>query len=342
MSTRYLSFQYELLDNTNTFKKKLYNVESCSISYKFLSQLKSSATIVMDDDSSIDYLKDRIKVYMTLNKVRVALGVFMLCSPSRNITGTKKTRNITAYSLLQILLDDKVTTRYTAVVGTNVVNEVKRLIGNNNSYNIPDSTKTLNSEFNYEIGTSKIEIINDLLASINYTSLWVDKDGVFKAEPYVLPTDKEHVKTYEDNEASIILPDMVDEPDLFYVPNVFVRYTNNLDVATPLSFTYTNNNADSPTSTVNRGRNIVDAQSVEATDLVTLQAITKKAAYEYNSKFSHLSFETAIDPDVMDLYMPNIWIKVGDINAKYTITAITFKCAVGQQSKVESRKVVAI
>lgn len=337
---RKVSFQYELLDRNNVFKKKLWNIESCSISYKFLSQLKSSASIVMTDDISIDYLNDRIKAYITLNGVKTPLGVFLLCTPSRDIKEAKVTRNITCYSLLQILLDDKIETRLTLPAGTNVVNEIKRQIGAN--YNIADSSQTLISEKIFEIGTSKLEIINDLLSVINYNSLRVDVNGIYITEPYVLPTDRQIDRVYEEGADSIIISDMTDELDLFNVPNVIIRYTNAVDIDPPLTYTYVNDNASSITSTVNRDRRIVDSAETDATDMPTLQAITKKDAYNYNSIYSHLTFKTAIDTDVLNIFMPTIWVNVGDINDKYSITSIDFKCDVGELAKVESRKVVNI
>lgn len=337
---RHVSFQYELLDRNNIFKKNLRNIESCSISYKFLSQLKSSANIVMTDDSSIDYLNDRIKAYITINKQQTPLGVFLMSTPSRDIKDTKTTRNITCYSLLQILLDDKIETRLTLPIGTNVVNEVKRQIGSN--YSIADSTQTLLSEKIFEVGTSKLEIINDLLSVINYNSLRVDVNGIFITEPYLLPTDRTIDKVYEEGADSIIISDMTDELDLFNVPNVIVRYTNAVDIDPPLVYTYVNDNASSITSTVNRGRRIVDSAETDASDMATLQAITKKDAYNYNSIYSHLDFRTAIDTDVLDIFMPTVWVRVGDINDKYSVTSIEFKCDVGELAKVESRKVVNI
>jgi len=294
----------------------------------------------MTDDKNIDYLNDRIKAYITLNGVKTPLGVFLLCTPSRDIKETKVTRNITCYSLLQILLDDKIETRLTLPIGTNVINEVKRQIGSN--YSIADSSQTLLSERIYEVGTSKLEIINDLLSVINYNSLRVDVNGVFITEPYVLPTDKQHSKEYAAGEDSIIIADMTDELDLFNVPNVIIRYTNAVDINPPLSYTYVNDNASSITSTVNRNRHIVDAQQTDATDLETLTAITKKHAYEYNSIYSHLTFSTAIDTEVLNIYMPTVWVKVGDINDKYSVTSIEFKCEVGELAKIEARKVVNI
>lgn len=337
---RLVSFQYELLDKNNVFKKKLNNIESCSISYKFLSQLKSSASIVMTDDKKIDFLNDRIKAYITLNGAKTSLGVFLLCTPGRDIKETKTTRNITCYSLLQILIDDKIETRLVLPIGTNVVNEIKRQIGSN--YSIADSSQTLLSERIYEAGAKKLEIINDLLGVINYNSLRVDVNGVFITEPYVLPTDRQIDKVYEAGADSIIIADMTDELDLFSIPNVITRYTNSIDIVPPLSYTYVNDNASSITSTVSRGRRIVDSQPTDATDIVTLTSITKKDAYNYNSIYSHLTFKTAIDTDILNIYMPTVWVKVGDINDKYSVTAIEFKCDVGELANIESRKVVNI
>lgn len=337
---RHVSFQYELLDKNNIFKKNLRNIESCSISYKFLSQLKSSATIVMTDDNRIDYLNDRIKAYITLNGVKTPLGVFLMSTPSRDIKEAKVTRNITCYSLLQTLLDDKIEARITLPAGTNVINEVKRQIGAN--YSITDSSQTLLSERVYEAGTSKLEIINDLLSVINYNSLRVDVNGIYITEPYVLPTDRTIDKLYEEGADSIIISDMKDELDLFNIPNVIIRYTNAVDIDPPLSYTYVNDNASSITSTVNRGRRIVDSAETDASDMQTLQAITKKDAYNYNSIYSHLTFSTAIDTEVLDIFMPTVWVRVGDINDKYSITSIEFKCDVGELAKVEARKVVNI
>lgn len=263
-----------------------------------------------------------------------------MSTPSRDIDDTKTTRSITCYSLLQALLDDKIESRLTLPIGTNVVNEVKRQIGSN--YSIADSTQTLLSERTYETGTSKLEIINDLLGIINYNSLRMDVNGVYVTEPYVLPTDREVDKIYEGGTVSIILSKMTDELDLFSVPNVIIRYTNSVDIDPPLSYTYVNDNVNSITSTVNRGRRIVDAQETDATDMTTLAAITKKDAYNYNSIYSHLKFKTAIDTKVLNIFMPTIWVNVGDINDKYSITSIEFKCDVGELTKVEARKVVNI
>ena len=339
---RKISYQYELLDSSNTHKAWLYNVQSCYISYKWLSQLKVSAVFNIEDDEIIDYLNDRIKVYVTLNGVQSAVGVFMLCTPSININSRGfKSRTIEAYSLLQILVNDKITTRLQLPVGTNIINEVIRQIGDY-QYDISSSDITLNTIKDYEIGTSKLEIINDLLSVINYTSLNVSVDGKFTTHAYTLPEDRAIELTLNEGNDTIIR-EMTEDLDLFNAPNVFVRYTNSLEIDPPLSYTYINDSTSSIISTVNRnGMQIVDCQEVEAANLETLISITKKDAAEASSKYSHLTFSTIYNPLLLGNYMPCVYIDCNGIKSKYLVTTLDYNLRAGEQIKCEARKGVNV
>ena len=337
---RIIKFKYNLLDNTDTFKKQLYNVESCNINYTSLSRFKSSASIKMREDADIDYLNDRIQPIVILDGQEYPLGIYLICSPSRNINSVRITRDITCYSKLQLLDDDKVLERHYVPAGTNVVNEVIRLIGTNSYSLVANTAQTLTSR-EWEIGTPKLDIINDLLAIINYTSLLVDSFGRFTAYPYVLPTERVHTITYQEGYDSILIPDMTEDFDYFGVPNIFVRYTNNPDINPPLRVVYENNNPSSLTSTVKRGRPIVDPKEVsDVADLVTLTAICKKDAYNASDRYSHLDFETAINP--VHGYLDCIWVKCGDINDKYIETSWSMDLKVGGRMKHTARRVVNI
>jgi hypothetical protein len=336
---RILDFKYYLLNKNDDFKKELMCVEKCSVEYNSLTRLKSSASMSIGEGKDIDYFNDRIKIICRLNGKEYPLGIFLICSPSRTIS-TRVTRTLTLYSKLHILEDDKVLERYFVSKGINVVNECKRILGDY-KVSITESDKVTGSNREWPIGTEKIEIINDLLSSINYTSLRVDGNGYYTADPYILPTDKEVDFIYEPGIDGIMMKDMEDEIDLFSVPNTVIRYTNNADINPPLRAVYENNNADSPTSIVNRGRRIVDVEEVaDAADYATLMAACKKAAYELTDKYSHIEFQTAINPE--HGYMNCIILKNHDINDKYIETSWSFDCAVGGKMKHTCRKVVNI
>lgn len=340
--SRSVAYKYELLDKNNTHKKWLYTVSNASIQYASLTQLKASARLSLLDDVDIDFLSDRVRIYMVLNGVQALLGTFLLCSPTKKISsiGTA-TRDVEAYSTLQILLDDKLETRLQVVAGTNVVNECIRLIGSSGLYDITASDKTLLSDKVYEIGTSKIEVINELLGIINYTGLYVDREGTFIARPYILPTDRNIDITIKNDIVSKVKEEMSDSLDLFDVPNVWVRYSNDININPPLSYTFENNNSTSPTSIQNRGRRIVSAEAVETTDINDLIAKTKSDALNDNSKFANLEFSMAINP-TLEFYMPCAFIKTNHINDKYIIYNISFNCRLGEDMKIKARKVVNV
>lgn len=336
---RKLLFKYYLMDQNDNIKKELYCVEQCSISYNSLARLKSSANMTIREDPDIDYFNDRIQPVCILDGISYPLGVYLICSPSRKLS-TRITRNLTLYDKLHLLEDDKVLERHYVPQGTNVVNECRRLLGDYKS-NITESDKVTGSAREWGIGTEKIEIINDLLSSINYTSLRVDGNGYYVATPYILPTEREIEITYEPGVDSILMKDMEDEIDIFNVPNTIIRYTNNPDITPPLRAVYENNNTDSPTSIVNRGRRIVDAAEVsDAADMETLVAACKKDAYELTDKYSHIEFQTAINPK--HGYMNCIRFKNYDINDKYIETSWSFDCRIGGKMKHTCRKVVNI
>lgn len=338
---RELDFEFELYSKENIFKKQLYNVESAQVDYGSLTRLKYSARIIMTEDDEIDYLNDMIKVICVINEEKTPVGQFLFSSPKRKLSDIEVTRDCECYSKLKILDDDKTESRYTVLAGTNAVNEVKRIIGNSYPFSIPDSSLTTSTDKDWEIGTPKLDIINDLLAVINYNSLTVDNNGVFISSPYVLPTDREVEAIYEDNEYSIINPDLEEDIDLYDVPNVIVRYTNSAEINPPLIAVYENNNPSSPTSTVNRGRKIVSAEEVsDVADLQTLQLITKKNAYEMNDKYSYVEFRTAINP--VHGYLTCIQLKAYDINNKYIETEWSMDCQTGGEMRHKARRIINI
>lgn len=340
--SRHVAYKYELLNRNNAHKKWLYTVSSCNIQYASLTQFKASASIEMLDDMDVNWLTDRIRIYMVLNGVQTLLGTFLLSSSGKKIDkiGTVS-RSIEAYSTLQILFDDKLETRLQLITGTNVINECIRLIGTNGLYDITPSDKTLLSDKVYEIGTSKLDVINELLGVVNYTSLYVDREGKFIAKPYVLPTDREIDITIRNDISGLVKEEMTDGLDLFNVPNVFVRYTNNVNINPPLSYTFENNNPSSVASIANRGRRIVDAQAIEATSLDDLVAKTKSDALDANSKFANLEFSMAIKP-TLEFYFPCAFIKTNHVNDKYIIYNISFSCKLGADMKIKARKVVNV
>lgn len=339
-------FKYYLLDKNdnpknpgNSSTNLLHNVTEGDISYTSLGRLKSSLTIKIEEDEllNIDYMNDRIKPVVVIDGEEYPLGIFLISSPSRNIDANSVTRYLTCYSKLKILDNDKVTSRYYVPAGANVVNQVITLIGNE-PYNITSSNSTTSKDHEWEVGTSKLDIINDLLDVINYVSLIPGNDGSFISYPYKTPSERTHTIEYIEGEDSIIVSTMTEDFDFFDVPNVFIRYTNDVDIDPPIIATYPIQSG-SETITIDGRQPNVSAEAVsDIADQDTLYAKCKKDAYNARSVYSHLEFSTAINPK--HGYLDCILVNVGDINYKYIETSWSFNLKCGDLMKHTCRRVV--
>jgi hypothetical protein len=341
-SRRTEEFEYLLYDREGVFKRSLSCVLGATVDYNSLTRLKTSATVTLTDfDDGIDFLNDQIQINVIIDGVKTGLGRFLISSPRRDIDGGEVTRVCDCYSRLLILDEDKTTLRKSVPAGTNVIAEVKRILQDYGGMNIPDNIAVTQTVREWEIGTPILTVVNDLLATVNYTSLRVDNNGAFVSEPYTLPTERVIELTYTDNDASIIYRQLSENIDIFGVPNVIIRYTNDPDINPPIVASYTNNSSDSPTSVVNRGRQIVDAEEVsDVADLQTLQDICKRDAYELTDKYQHVEFSTAINP--LHDYLTCIYLKCYDIDSKMIETSWSVECQTGGEMKHVCRRVVAI
>lgn len=335
-------FEYLLYDKDGVFKRKLHCVMGAEVSYSSLGRLKQSATVTMTDfDDGVDFLNDQIQIDCYINEVKQSLGRFLISSPRRQISQGDVTRVCDCYSRLLIIDEAKLEARKSLASGTNVIAEVKRILQDYGDYVIPDNAGLTSTVREWEIGTPILTVVNDLLATVNYTSLRTDGMGRFVADAYVVPTDRAIEVTYVDNETSIIYQDLTEDIDIFNVPNVIIRYTNDPDIFPPLVATYENNSNSSPTSIMTRGRRIVDAQEVsDVTDLQTLQDIAKRDAYELTDKYAHVEFKTAINP--IHNYLTCVYLKCYDVDGKFIETAWRIKCETGGEMVHTVRRVVAI
>lgn len=344
---RKVDFEYYLLDENDQPKKplsisksnRLNNVTSGNLSYSSLGRLKSSleVTIVELENSLIDFMNDRIQVIANIDDTPYSLGVFLICSPNRQIDSTCTNRKLTCYSKLKILDNDKVTSNYYLPAGSNVINAVIRLLGNN-PYRIDDCDKTTSTEREWAVGTAKLDIINDLLDVINYQSLVVDVDGYFTTKSYVSPENREVEIQYLEGKDSVISAKMVEDFDFFDIPNIFVRCTNDVNISPPLIATYPIQSGSEPITLDGRLPNVDVQQVTDVSDVETLYEICKRDANNARNAYNHLQFYTEINPK--HGYLNCVEVDCMGIHDKYIETSWNFDLSAGALMEHVARKVV--
>lgn len=345
--TRLISFRYDLLNYEEVKIGELTAVEG-RLGLNSLAQIKRKGNFrfLEEEAKDVDWVNDKIRPVMVVAGVHeMPLGVLMLSSPTRKLETGRVYRDVGAYDTSLVLLEDKIDKRYKIPKGSSYISVITQLINGAGIWkvNIPHMDAQLRTDREFEVGTSKLEIVNTLLSEINYTSVWVDAAGYFRAHPYVLPNERQPEYEYRNDGMSVIIPDTVlEEADFFDVPNKWIVVASNPE-SDPISSVYTNANSASPASTINRKRTIVDFRQVDdIASKALLDEYTKRIAYEASNVYGHFVFNTALMPhhEYMDcLYCEHDKLGIKD---KYIETAWEMDLKSGGVMSHRCRRVISI
>lgn len=324
---RETKYTIELLNKYDVKIGELEAEPTGNIVFNSLAEIKRTANLVIKENlfKDINWLSDRIRPVFNLRMkdggwAKWNLGVFLISSPTRKESGANILRDLELYDKSLILKEDKFESRYLVSKGTNYVEAIINIINKAgiSKVDIKPANSIVDVDKEYEIGTSKLEVANSLLKEINYTSLWTDEVGVFRADKYLIPAEREADYTYKDNQLSIIETGSIEELDLFSVANKWVVVASNPEKEAIIS-KYENVSATSPISIPNRGRTIVDYRTVDdIADQSTLDAYTKRIAYEASQIYGEFRFSTAIMPHHSHADLLFIDHKNMGINSKFT------------------------
>lgn len=274
------------------------------------------------------------------------LGVFLPESPNRTVDGGVITRDVEAYDQLKVLRDDIGETRFVAQAGTLFTNLVANILDDAGVHNyvIEPSDLTLPIDREWEPGTHKLQIINDLLGAINYRSLYFDSYGVARGEKYYAPSETAPSHSYLDDNNSIYLADSLShDMDLFNIANKWVLWVSEVD--TELFAVYENTDPQSPTSSASRHRVITDFRREDPAipDQASLQAKAKLLAQEASQVLEVIEVETRIMPnhgdrDVIE-FRSNV---LGVPSSMFSEHEWSFDLEAGSTMKHRIRKIVVI
>lgn len=301
-------FRYELLDNTKASKGFLDCVQvGGSVRSSYLSEIKTTCSFSIAEVgnfSQINFLTDRVKIYCdilnyTTNEyMSYPLGVYLMSAGTRTASEGVISREVFGYDQTQILKDAKHLERFTVAVGTNIIDTVRTLLNTYGiTHNIADSTEVMVAERSYDPGTEIIATINDLFSMITYRSLYFDFNGTAVSSNYIASVNRSIETEYITDDTSLIAPGTELNQDLFNVPNQVLVVVSQPDRPV-ITATATNDNPESPTSTVSRGSTIVQVYS-ENEDVTTQdQAQAKADRYltEISQIFETIQFSTPIIP----------------------------------------------
>lgn len=307
-----------------------------------------SGTIRRNDLVKLESIDYRLVPYMILDmdseSYRWPLGLFII-QPEVNHIGYQTYVRIQGYDMGKVALDWKTDRREYVAAGTMYTSNVAYMLDEmyTDTADIQQSLKTQMYDFEWDIGTDRLTIINDMLTGINYNPLHFTETGRPIVDEYIEPALRDITMYYTTENQSVIVDGITRNSNMFDVPNVFVRYTENIDAVYTISV-YENNDTSSPYSIPNRGRRIVDSESVNNSDAdqTTMDAYVRRVAIEKSQAAETLTFTTLNMPwhgyrDVMMLFVPEY-----NISGKYVETGWSMSLTNGGLMTHNVQKAVSV
>jgi hypothetical protein len=192
----------------------------------------------------------------------IPLGVYLVTGGGDEWSDTGRVVSLEIHDRSTVLDQDLVASSYTVDASTVILTAVATIIASAGELIVVDGTvtKTLTHPLVWAAGTTKLQIVNDLLGALNYNSLWVDGTGNFQATPYIVPANRS--VTYEllnlprqliDGAQAIYDRVWTRNKDLYSIPNRVIAVQASSGTAAALTGTYTNTDPTSPFSYANRG-----------------------------------------------------------------------------------------
>lgn len=218
-------------------------------------------------EADVDWLSDEIRPEMIIDGTVYRLGVFLPASVTESDDGSCKTVQIEAYDRAWVVRDNKAETIPFFSAGTNYLSAVGSLLTAAGIIQIsetPTDAVLTEDREDWDIGTSALEIANQLLDEINYEHIWFDAEGTCVLKPVTTPTAENIAHTLnEESVESLLLPGIGRSTDFYSTPNVFICICSNADKPAPMTATAENTNPQSPLSIARRGRRIAEVIQVD-------------------------------------------------------------------------------
>lgn len=250
------TFEYYTVD-PGTWKdvKKLTTVKTCTITRDLEADTLGSASIDIEEDIGETYVRVYLITIQNGVQEKFPLGTFLVQTSPSSFDGKNKVIAADAYSPLLELKEKLPPIGYYVPEGVNIMDQVYRIVRENVRAPVskPSCSKTLFSDFVSDTQENWITYITSLMLNANYI-LELDETGRILFSPKQDVAALQPVTTFNDDNSSILYPDIDMEQDLYGIPNVVevVYSTENRVYVIKAK----NNDPDSPVSIVNRGREI--------------------------------------------------------------------------------------
>ncbi len=283
------SFEYYIVNpDTWTDDSLLDSMTSGNISWDLSAETLGSANFDIDSFIGECYIRAYLITIQNGVRERFPLGTFLVQTPSHNYDSKILKSSLTAYTPLIELKEKYLPIGYTALKGDNVMKHATAIVGGNMRAPISSvaSDATLNFDFTAGNDENVLSFTSSLIANANYH---YDIDGwgnIMFAPDQSLDSLQPRI-IFDDGNSSILYPDISLDRDLYGIPNVVeVLYSTGNDTFYSKA---TNDDPNSLTSTISRGREIMSRVLNPELSGVATQDIIDRYAQELLKSYSSVT-----------------------------------------------------
>lgn len=327
------SFEYYIVDpGTWRDVSKLDKVKTCTITRDLDTETLGSATIDVVDSLGECYVRAYLVTIQNGITEKFPLGTFLVQTPSSKFDGKMRQVSLDAYTPLLELKENPPPLGYSVPKGDNIMDIAYRLTREHARAPVvkAESDDKLHYDFVAETNDTWITFISDLIANARYY-FDLDELGRILYAPKQDTASLQPVWTYNDDNSSILHPELTMNHDLYGIPNVVeVIYSNGSDY---FSARVVNDDSNSPISTVNRGREIIyrdpnpslnGRPNAEYIQEYAEQLLRNLSTLEYTISYTHGYCPTRIGDCVRLNY-----VAAGLNNIKAKVISQSIKCEEG-------------
>lgn len=327
------TFEYYVVD-PRTWKetKMLDNVKSCKISRDSNADTLGSATIDVVNSVGECYIRAYLITIQNGIRERYPLGTFLVQTPSSTFDGKVRSVTMDAYTPLLELKEKMPPFGYSILKGQNIMAVAYQIVRENVRAPVvpPACLDKLSGDFVANTDDTWFSFVTDLMSNAKY-SFDLDELGRILFSPNQDIASLQPVWTYDDGNSSILYPDISMSHDLYGIPNVVeVVYSKNSD---HYYAKVVNDDPNSPTSTINRGREIIyrdtnPSMSGEPTDKIiqerAKQLLRSLSTIDYTISYTHGYCPVRVGDCVRLNYS-----RAGITNVKAKVISQSIKCEPG-------------
>ena len=290
------TFEYYIV-NPATWKdvRRIDNVKSGSITRDLGVETLGSATFDIEEPLGECYIRVYLITIQNGAKDKYPLGTYLIQTPSSKFDGKNKIVSVDAYTPLLELKENPPPIGYSVLKDTNIMETAYKITKEQARAPVVAAacTETLFSDFVANTDDTWMTFLNDLIANAKYTFA-LDELGRILFSPKQDMASLQPVWTFDDSNSSILYPEISMDYDLYGIPNV-VEVIYSSDDRCYYS-RVVNDDSNSPTSTVSRGREIIHRVTEpilygnptdEQVNEYAVRLLRSLSSIEYTVNYSH-------------------------------------------------------